>query len=52
MAPAIGLNTIATYVFWNVHEPTPSHYDFTGQYDVAVFIKAAQEPPHSGRPCL
>jgi beta-galactosidase len=43
MAKAMGLNTIATYVFWNVHEPTPKHFDFTGQYDVAAFIKAAQE---------
>ena len=43
MAKAMGLNTIATYVFWNVHEPTPNHFDFTGQYDVAAFIKAAQE---------
>jgi Glycosyl hydrolases family 35 len=43
MARAMGLNTIATYVFWNVHEPTSNHYDFTGQYDVAAFIKAAQE---------
>ena len=23
---AIGLNTIATYVFWNVHEPHPGVY--------------------------
>ncbi|MGA1982915.1 MAG: beta-galactosidase [Acidobacteriaceae bacterium] len=43
MAKAMGLNTIATYVFWNVHEPQPGHYDFTGQYDLAAFIKAAQE---------
>ena len=43
MARAMGLNTIATYVFWNVHEPTPGHFDFSGQYDVAAFIKAAQE---------
>jgi beta-galactosidase len=43
MARAMGLNTIATYVFWNVHEPTPNHFDFTGQYDVAAFIRAAQE---------
>jgi len=43
MAKAMGLNTIATYVFWNVHEPSPGHYDFTGQYDLAAFIKAAQE---------
>ena len=43
MARAMGLNTIATYVFWNVHEPTPNHFDFSGQYDVAAFIRAAQE---------
>jgi beta-galactosidase len=43
MARAMGLNTIATYVFWNVHEPTPGHYDFTGNNDLAAFIKAAQE---------
>ena len=43
MARAMGLNTIATYVFWNVHEPTPNHFDFSGNNDVAAFIKAAQE---------
>jgi beta-galactosidase len=43
MAKAMGLNTIATYVFWNIHEPTPGHFDFTGNNDVAAFIKAAQE---------
>jgi beta-galactosidase len=43
MAKAMGLNTIATYVFWNVHEPQPGQYDFTGQYDLAAFIRAAQE---------
>ncbi|HZY71810.1 MAG TPA: glycoside hydrolase family 35 protein [Edaphobacter sp.] len=43
MARAMGLNSIATYVFWNVHEPTPGHYNFTGSSDVAAFIRAAQE---------
>jgi beta-galactosidase len=43
MAKAMGLNTIATYIFWNVHESTPNHFDFSGQYDVAAFIRAAQE---------
>ncbi|CAN5723970.1 beta-galactosidase [soil metagenome] len=43
MAKAMGLNTIATYVFWNVHEPTQGHYDFSGNNDLAAFIKAAQE---------
>ena len=41
MARAMGLNTVATYVFWNAHEPTPGHYDFSGNNDVAAFIKAA-----------
>jgi beta-galactosidase len=43
MARAMGLNTVATYVFWNVHEPAPGQYDFTGQYDLAAFIRAAQQ---------
>src|SRR5438067_8188806 len=43
MARAMGPNTVATYVFWNVHEPTPNHFDFSGNNDVAAFIKAAQE---------
>jgi beta-galactosidase len=43
MAKAMGLNTIATYVFWDVHEPTPGHFDFTGNNDLAAFVKAAQK---------
>ncbi len=43
MAKAMGLNTIATYVFWNVHEPRPGVYDFSGNYDLAAFIRLAQE---------
>ena len=43
MAKAMGLNTIATYVFWNVHEPAPGRYDFTGQNDLVAFIQAAQQ---------
>ncbi len=42
MARAMGLNTITTYVFWNEHEPTPGVYDFSGQHDVAEFIREAQ----------
>ncbi|HUV70416.1 MAG TPA: beta-galactosidase family protein [Terracidiphilus sp.] len=42
MAKAMGLNAITTYVFWNVHEPRPGVYDFSGQYDVAEFIREAQ----------
>ena len=42
-ARAMGLNTISTYVFWNVHEPKPGAYDFTGSLDVAAFVRTAQE---------
>ena len=42
-ARAMGLNTISTYVFWNLHEPRPGTYDFSGQLDVAEFIREAQQ---------
>lgn len=42
MAKAMGLNTVTTYVFWNFHEPRPGIYDFTGQHDVAEFVREAQ----------
>jgi beta-galactosidase len=43
MAKAMGLNTITTYVFWNVHEPRPGVYDFSGNNDVAEFVREAQQ---------
>jgi beta-galactosidase len=43
MARAMGLNTITTYVFWNVHEPKPGVYDFSGNNDVAEFVREAQQ---------
>jgi len=42
MAKAMGLNTVTTYVFWNFHEARPGVYDFTGQRDVAEFVREAQ----------
>lgn len=42
-ARAMGLNTISTYVFWNLHEPRPGQWDFSGNLDVAAFVKTAQE---------
>jgi beta-galactosidase len=42
-ARAMGLNSITTYVFWNLHEPKPGAYDFRGQLDVAEFIREAQQ---------
>jgi beta-galactosidase len=42
-AKAMGLNTIGTYVFWNAQEPEPGKYDFTGNNDIAGFIRTAKE---------
>lgn len=42
-ARAMGLNTISTYVFWNLQEPKPGVYDFTGNNDIAEFIREAQQ---------
>ncbi len=43
MARAMGLNTVATYVFWNVHEPKPEVFEFSGNADVAAFVRLARE---------
>lgn len=43
MAKAMGLNTISTYVFWNAQEPQKGVFDFSGNEDIAAFIKDAQE---------
>ncbi|MCU1225616.1 MAG: beta-galactosidase [Edaphobacter sp.] len=43
MAKAMGLNTITTYVFWNEHEAKPGVYDFSGNRDVAEFVREAQQ---------
>jgi len=43
MAKAMGLNTIGTYVFWNLHEPQKGKFDFSGNNDVAEFVKIARE---------
>lgn len=42
-ARSMGLNTVCTYLFWNVHEPSPGVFDFTGEKDVASFVRAAGE---------
>jgi beta-galactosidase len=43
MARAMGLNTVSTYVFWNMQEPRPGVYDFSGNRDLADFVRMAQE---------
>ncbi len=42
-ARAMGLNTVATYVFWNIQEPEPGVFNFAGDADIARFIRTAQE---------
>jgi len=42
-ARAMGLNTICTYIFWNLHEPKPGQFDFSGNLDIAAFVRTAQE---------
>jgi beta-galactosidase len=39
---AMGLNTVTVYVFWNLHERHPGEFDFSGQKDVAEFVREAQ----------
>ncbi|WP_027381323.1 glycoside hydrolase family 35 protein [Chryseobacterium daeguense] len=43
MMKAMGLNTVATYVFWNYHEESPGKWNFSGEKDLKKFIKTAQE---------
>jgi beta-galactosidase len=43
MAKAMGLNAVTTYVFWNAHEPRSGVYDFSGNLDVAEFVREAQQ---------
>ena len=38
-AKALGLNTIQTYIPWNVHEPKPEEYSFDKQNDLMQFIE-------------
>jgi beta-galactosidase len=41
-ARSLGLNAICTYVFWNLHEPKPGQFDFSGNLDLAAYLRAAQ----------
>lgn len=44
MAHAMGCNTIAMYVFWNYHERSEGHFDFsTGNRHIAEFVRLAQD---------
>jgi beta-galactosidase len=43
MAKAMGLNTVCTYVFWNLEEPEKGKFNFKGNADVAEFARMAQQ---------
>lgn len=36
-----GLNTVETYVAWNIHEPKPGEFNFEGMADIVKFIETA-----------
>ena len=42
-ARAMGLNTVSIYVFWNLLEPEPDKWDFSGNNDIAQFVRDAQQ---------
>ncbi|KAM8816549.1 beta-galactosidase-1-like protein 2 [Rhynchonycteris naso] len=40
---ACGLNTLTTYVPWNLHEPQRGTFDFSGNLDLETFVLTAAE---------
>ena len=42
-ARAGGLDSVATYVFWQAHEPTPGVFRWDGDLDLRAFIELAQD---------
>jgi beta-galactosidase len=40
---AFGLNTVETYVAWNLHEPRPGEFHFEGSLDLVRFVEIAFE---------
>ncbi len=40
---AAGLNTVETYVPWNLHEPHEGEYCFEGMLDIEKFLETAQK---------
>jgi beta-galactosidase len=43
MIHAMGLNTVSIYVFWNVHEPREGEFNFSGDANIAEFVRLAQK---------
>ncbi|WP_416982241.1 glycoside hydrolase family 35 protein [Streptomyces sp. T028] len=42
-ARLMGLNTVETYIPWNLHEPTPGILDLDGILDLPRFLRLAQQ---------
>ncbi|WP_207495827.1 beta-galactosidase [Aridibaculum aurantiacum] len=43
LSKAMGMNTICIYLFWNLHEQREGEFDFTGNNDVAEFVRLVQK---------
>jgi beta-galactosidase len=43
LAKAMGMNTICIYLFWNYHEMEEGKFDFSGDKDVAEFVRLIQK---------
>ena len=43
MCKALGMNAVCMYVFWNIHEQQEGVFDFSGQNDIAVFVRLCQK---------
>ncbi len=39
----LGLNTVETYVAWNLHEPRPGEFHFNGMLDIERFVRIAAD---------
>ncbi len=40
---ALGCNCVETYCAWNLHEPTPGVFDFSGRLDIEAFLDEAEK---------
>ncbi len=43
MCKALGMNTICIYIFWNYHEETEGNFNWSGDRNVADFVKLCQK---------
>lgn len=38
-----GINTVSTYIFWNYHEEKKGEFDFSGNKDIAEFLRICKD---------